>query len=83
MQLDGKGVDLFQIPQEDYEALLMEARSTAHLLQSKLNVNRCALVSDPSPVLPAHARLAPLHGLNDEWKPILAVEEEFSETYPG
>ena len=82
-KLGEKGVDLFQIPQEDYEALLMEARSSAHLLQSKLNVKRCALVSDPSPVLPAHARLAPLHGLNDEWKPVLAVEEEFSETYPG
>ncbi|XP_072040495.1 uncharacterized protein [Amphiura filiformis] len=79
---DSKGADLFQLPFDDYECLMMEARDIAPVLQQKLKVQRCALISEPS-TLPAHLKIIPMHGLDNVWEPVTSAEEEYNEEYPG
>ncbi|XP_072020392.1 uncharacterized protein [Amphiura filiformis] len=79
---DRKCADLFQLPLEDYEALMMEARDIAPVLQQKLQVQRCAMVSEPS-TLAAQLKIVPLHGLDQVWEPVTSAEEEYNEEYPG
>ncbi|XP_013384130.1 uncharacterized protein LOC106154348 [Lingula anatina] len=77
------GVDLFQMPLQDYEDLMMEVHGIVPFLQKKLKVQRCAMVSAPSPMLPAHMKLVPLHGLGQVWEPVTSADEEYNEEYPG
>ena len=74
--------DLFQLPLEDYTTLMMEVRDMAHVLQQKLKVQRCAMVSEPL-TFPAQLKIVPLHGLGQVWKPLTSAEEEYNDEYPG
>ncbi|KAM8844366.1 uncharacterized protein AB9W97_022462 [Spinachia spinachia] len=74
---------IFQLPTPDFSAMLQGARAVSNLLCQRLKVQRCALVFNPAPDQPAQIRLLPLHGLNSQWQPHLASEEEFQTHNPG
>lgn len=74
---------IFQLPVPDYVAMLLGAQTVANLLCEKLAVHRCALVFVPQPDKPAQIKILPLHGLEPNWKPHLAGEEEFHIHDPG
>lgn len=77
---------LFHLPEEDFLNLLLGARVVGALLCERLGVRRCALLHRPPSVEergPPQLRLFPLHGLEAEWTPHLAGEEEFQPHDPG
>ncbi|TRY54940.1 hypothetical protein DNTS_020704 [Danionella cerebrum] len=74
---------IFQLVLPDYVAMMQGARTVANLLCEKLAVQRCALVFMPEHEKPAHIKVLPLHGLESNWKPKIAKEEEFNPYDPG
>ncbi|XP_054463323.1 uncharacterized protein si:ch211-256m1.8 [Anoplopoma fimbria] len=74
---------IFQLATPDFVAMLQGARAVSSLLCEQLGVQRCALVFNPTPDQQAHIRLLPLHGLEPNWQPHLANEEEFQTHDPG
>lgn len=78
-----EGSSVFDLAEERYLSLLLGARAVSHLLCARLGVHRCALVSRPQPHLTPQIRVLPLHGVDAEWRPHLAADEEFNATDPG
>lgn len=74
---------LFHLPEDAFLQLLLGARSVAHLLCESLAVQRCALVHTPHKRAGAELHVVPLHGLQSEWKPQLAAQEDFQAYDPG
>ncbi|KAM3597351.1 uncharacterized protein V6R79_003393 [Siganus canaliculatus] len=74
---------IFQLAVPDFLALLQAARVVSCLLCERLGVQRCALVFYPTSGQPAKIKLLPLHGLQPNWQPHLAKEEEFHSYDPG
>ncbi|XP_013870979.1 uncharacterized protein LOC106522499 isoform X2 [Austrofundulus limnaeus] len=77
------GGSIFHLNQSEYLSWLLGARAVAELLCDRLGVRRCALVSRPHRDRPAQIRVLPLHGLDAEWCPHLAGEEEHNAHDPG
>ncbi|KAM6941347.1 uncharacterized protein PEZ65_003376 [Lycodopsis pacificus] len=77
------GGSVFQLEEPEYLSWMSGARAVAQLLGDRLGVRRCALVSRPHRDRPAQIRVLPLHGLDAEWRPHLAGEEEHSAHDPG
>ncbi|XP_067316611.1 uncharacterized protein [Pseudorasbora parva] len=74
---------LFLLPEEAFLRLFLAARSVALLLCERLSVQRCALVHRPQNRAGSELHIIPLHGLQSEWKPHLAPEEDFNAFDPG
>lgn len=76
---------LFELPEPDFLSLLLGARLVGSLLCERLGVRRCALLHRPNKWEPGppQLRLLPLHGLEADWKPHLAAEEDFQPHDPG
>ncbi|XP_076871871.1 uncharacterized protein LOC143522069 [Brachyhypopomus gauderio] len=75
---------LFHLPEDSFLGLLLGARVVGRLLCERLGVQRCALVHRPEREDPtAKLLLLPLHGLQEQWRPHLAAEEEFQQYDPG
>ncbi|XP_073708166.1 uncharacterized protein [Garra rufa] len=74
---------LFHLPEHAFLHLLLGARTVAHLLCESLAVRRCALVHTPQKRVGAELHVVPLHGLESDWKPHLAAEEDFQPYDPG
>ncbi|XP_030205691.1 uncharacterized protein LOC115538007 [Gadus morhua] len=74
---------IFQLALPDFEAMLQAAKNVSNLLCKKLGVQRCALVSNPSPDHPAQIKLLPLHGLETDWHPHVSQQEDFKAFDPG
>ncbi|XP_037647958.1 uncharacterized protein LOC119501579 [Sebastes umbrosus] len=74
---------IFQLATPDFVAMLQGARAVSRLLCEQLEVQRCALVFKPTNDQPAQIRLLPLHGLQPNWQPHLANEEESHTCDPG
>ncbi|XP_051985842.1 uncharacterized protein LOC127646327 [Xyrauchen texanus] len=77
---------LFHLPTESFLRLLLGARTVALLLCDRLGVQRCALVHTPhrrADNSRVELHVVPLHGLVADWKPQLAVEEDFQLYDPG
>lgn len=76
---------LFDLPEQDYLSLLLGARLVGSLLCERLGVRRCALLHRPNQWEPGppQLRVLPLHGLEADWKPHLAAEEDFHTHDPG
>lgn len=79
----GSAGSLFLLPEEVFLRLLLGARTVALLLCESLAVQRCALVHTPQKRAGAELYVVPLHGLQSEWKPHLAPEEDFNAFDPG
>ncbi|KAM4750496.1 uncharacterized protein FYW61_003052 [Anableps anableps] len=77
------GGSIFHLSESDYLTWLLGARTVAELLCDRLGVRRCALVSRPHRDRPAQILVLPLHGLDAEWRPHLAGEEEHNAHDPG
>ncbi|KAE8300512.1 hypothetical protein D5F01_LYC00653 [Larimichthys crocea] len=77
------GGSIFCLDKQEFLSWLMGARAVAELLCDRLAVRRCALVSRPHRDRPAQIRVLPLHGLDAEWRPHLAGEEEHNAHDPG
>lgn len=74
---------IFHLATPDFIAMLQGAKAVSNLLCERLGVQRCAMVFHPSPDHPAQIRLLPLHGLEPNWEPHLASEEEFHDFNTG
>ncbi|KAM6939904.1 uncharacterized protein FYW49_011193 isoform 2-T2 [Xenentodon cancila] len=77
------GGSIFHLEESEYLSWLLGARAVAELLCDRLGVRRCALVSRPHADRPAQIRILPLHGLDEEWRPHLAGDEEHNAHDPG
>ncbi|XP_076585569.1 uncharacterized protein LOC143320072 isoform X1 [Chaetodon auriga] len=77
------GGSIFHLEKQEFLTWLLGARAVAELLCDKLAVQRCALVSRPHRDRPAQIRVLPLHGLDAEWRPHLAGDEEHNAHDPG
>ncbi|XP_061587483.1 uncharacterized protein LOC133452271 isoform X2 [Cololabis saira] len=77
------GGSIFHLEEPEYLSWLLGARAVAELLCDRLGVRRCALVSRPHADTPAQIRILPLHGLDEEWRPHLAGDEEHNAHDPG
>ncbi|XP_078131071.1 uncharacterized protein LOC144533529 isoform X1 [Sander vitreus] len=77
------GGSIFHLEKQEFLSWLLGARAVAELLCDRLGVRRCALVSRPHRDRPAQIRVLPLHGLDAEWRPHLAGEEEHNAHDPG
>ncbi|XP_054459780.1 uncharacterized protein LOC129095382 isoform X2 [Anoplopoma fimbria] len=77
------GGSVFHLEKQEFLSWLSGARAVAELLCERLGVRRCALVSRPHRDTPAQIRVLPLHGLDTEWRPHLAGEEEHNAVDPG
>lgn len=73
----------FNIPEEVYEKFMRIVNKIAKTLDRTLNVKRTAMVMEGMGINHAHIKLYPLHGLEEEFKEILAEEKVFFEKYPG
>lgn len=74
---------IFHLGEKEYLGMLLGARTVAGLLCEKLSVRRCAMVTRPLRDRPAQIRVLPLHGLDADWRPHLAGEEEHMTYDPG
>ncbi|XP_036425950.1 uncharacterized protein LOC118807891 isoform X1 [Colossoma macropomum] len=78
---------LFHLPEDSFLSLLLGARAVGSLLCERLGVQRCALVHTPQseehedPTV--KLLVLPLHGLQADWTPHLAAEEDFQPYDPG
>ncbi|XP_034543534.1 uncharacterized protein LOC117815749 isoform X2 [Notolabrus celidotus] len=77
------GGSIFHLEKQEFSSWLLGARAVSELLCDKLAVRRCALVSRPRRDRPAQICVLPLHGLDAEWRPHLAGEEEHNTHDPG
>uniref|UniRef100_A0A1A8FRH9 HIT domain-containing protein n=1 Tax=Nothobranchius korthausae TaxID=1143690 RepID=A0A1A8FRH9_9TELE len=77
------GGSIFHLNESEYLSWLLGSRAVAELLCDRLGVQRCALVSRPHRDIPAQIRIVPLHGLDAEWRPHLAGDEEHNAHDPG
>ncbi|XP_028829105.1 uncharacterized protein LOC114786281 isoform X2 [Denticeps clupeoides] len=76
---------LFHLAEGEFLGLMMAARVVGSLLCERLGVRRCAVLHRPA--WPNHGpprlRLLPLYGLQADWQPHLAPQEEFVVHDPG
>ncbi|XP_069557559.1 uncharacterized protein [Brachyistius frenatus] len=79
----GGASSIFHLAIPDFMAMLQATRAVSDLLCERLGVQRCALIFHPIPGQPAQIRLFPLHGLEPQWQPHLAGQEEFHTCNPG
>lgn len=77
------GSDITKMPDKDYSGLMSAVKSVALLLEKSLGVKRVGIVAEGMGVNHAHVKLYPMHGLGDEWKPIISNEKAFFSEYPG
>ncbi|XP_062403015.1 uncharacterized protein LOC134093782 [Sardina pilchardus] len=85
LKTNGGPSSLFELPEPDFITMMLGARLVGALLCERLRVKRCALVHCPgrSERGPPQLRLLPLHGLEADWRPHLAAEEDFQQHDPG
>ncbi len=70
----------FDMPEKEYTALLLAAKTVGKLLDKKLNVGRSALVAEGMGINHVHVKLYPLHG---DLKFELRGDYTYFEKYPG
>ncbi|XP_077575674.1 uncharacterized protein LOC144198498 isoform X1 [Stigmatopora nigra] len=74
---------IFHLEEAEYLSWMLGAKAVAQLLCDRLKVQRCALIARPHVDKPAQIRILPLHGLDAEWRPHLAGDEEHHSHDPG
>lgn len=73
----------FEMPDKDYEKLMLVAKKVGQLLDKKLGVKRTALVTEGMGVNHAHVKLYPMHGLSEKFRELIPPERVFFEKYQG
>lgn len=74
---------VFDMPDDVYTRFLLSAKSLGKKIDSKLGVERTALVMEGMGVNHAHIKLYPLHGLGKDFKAVNPEGNIFFEKYQG
>jgi len=74
---------VFNIPEEDYNKLMLASKKVAKILEKGLNVKRVALVMEGLGINHAHIKLYPIYGLDEKFKEIWAKEKVYFDKYRG
>ncbi len=75
--------DLFDMPEQDYSDFLIATRKVAKLLEKSLEVKRVALVLEGMGINHLHAKLYPLHGLDEKFQEMWARDRVYFDKYEG
>ena len=70
---------IHELPKNEFAQMLLSVKQAALLLKAATDVRRVALVTTSE----REIRLVPMHGLSEQWKPVLGPELEYNATYPG
>lgn len=73
----------FLIPDDIYQRFMLASKKVAKMLEKALLVQRVAMVMEGMGVNHAHVKLYPMHGLEKEFKEMLAKDRVFFNDYPG
>lgn len=75
--------DLFRLPEDVYQRLLLAAKKVETVLEKGLDVHRVAMVAEGLGVNHIHIKLYPMHGVPEKFQEIIVPERIFFEKYPG
>jgi diadenosine tetraphosphate (Ap4A) HIT family hydrolase len=73
----------FSMPDDIYQRFALAAKKVGEKLQKALDARRVALVMEGMGVNHAHIKLYPMHGLDKDFKELLAKDKMFFKEYPG
>ena len=73
----------FLMPDDIYQKFMLASKNVAKMLEKGLGVKRVAMVMEGMGVNHAHIKLYPMHGLDKEFKELLAKDQIFFENYSG
>ena len=74
---------VFDMPDKEYQNLMLATKKVAKILDKSLNVKRTAVVMEGLGVNHAHIKLYPIHGLDKKFKEIWAKDKVYFEKYQG
>jgi histidine triad (HIT) family protein len=77
------GSYLVEMPDKDYSDFLLMCKKRIKQLDKNLGTNRTALVFEGMGVNHVHAKLYPMHGVDEDWKETWVSEKRFFEKYEG
>jgi len=77
------GSNITEMPGKEYSELMNAVKIVSRLLEKSLNAKRVGIIAEGMGVNHAHVKLYPMHGLGEEWKPIISKERVFFKEYPG
>ena len=73
----------FLMPDDIYQRFMLASKKVAKILEKALKVERVAMVIEGMGVNHAHIKLYPMHGLEKEFKEMVAKDKVFFDYYPG
>lgn len=73
----------FLMPDDIYQRFTLSSKNVAKILEKALGVRRVAMVMEGMGVNHAHIKLYPMHGLDKDFKELLAKDQIFFKDYPG
>lgn len=74
---------VFLMPDDIYQKFMLVSKKIAKMLEKALEVKRVAMVMEGMGVNHAHIKLYPMHGLEKEFKEMIAKNKIFFNDYPG
>ncbi len=74
---------IFEMPDNIYTDFVLTAKKLGQIIDKNLGVKRTAMVMEGMGVNHAHIKLYPLHGLDEEYEPIVADAKKYSDKYEG
>jgi diadenosine tetraphosphate (Ap4A) HIT family hydrolase len=75
--------DATDMPDKNYNNLMLAAKKVAKLLENKLNIKRVAIVMEGLGVNHVHIKLYPIYGLDEKFKETWAKDKIFFKKYEG
>ena len=73
----------FDMPDDVYKRLMIASKKVAKILEKGLKVQRVAMVMEGMGVNHIHIKLYPLHGLDNKFKEIWALDKVYFKNYQG
>lgn len=73
----------FLMPDDIYQRFMLSSKKVAKMLEKALGVRRVAMVMEGMGVNHAHIKLYPMHGLDKDFKELLAKGQIFFKDYTG
>jgi diadenosine tetraphosphate (Ap4A) HIT family hydrolase len=75
--------DVFEMPEEDYNKLMLASRKVAKVLEEGLDVKRVSMVMEGMGINHIHVKLYPLHGLKEKFTEMWHPKEVYFDKYEG
>lgn len=75
--------DIFTMPKEVYQKLMLAVKRVVKILKDGLGVKRVGMVLEGTEINHAHIKLYPLHGFGAKFKPIIVKGNYFFKKYQG